>query len=289
MTASCVSSSHPIASAPDAGAPSVPARETWYVATSAGTRAMTLDELDEALERGEVDTSTPLWIPGMAEWEALGSVANLEDGPPLECTPGAMLEYGLDAERARADSDGSVRAGASDMRDYDPFSFPPPAPNIPDPNGALWASILPSTPHTGARRSIEPWWRGDGRLPWVGLVLSATFVLCLSLLAVARPHVPAPAHDELRVETRALASQPSLASERSTLSTPEAAPAASSEEEAASAREATGAASALVRYDEPERTPPALAVRTRIEPAVGKRKASPRAAVKKRAARRVPR
>jgi hypothetical protein len=317
MTASCVSSSHRIASAPDAGAPSVPARETWYVATSSGTRAMTLDELDEALERGEVDTSTPLWIPGMAEWEALGSVANLEDGPPLECTPGAMLEYGLDAERALADSDGSVRAVASDMRDYDPFSFPPPAPNIPDPNGALWASILPSTPHTGARRSIEPWWRGDGRLPWVGLVLSGTFVLCLSLAALVRPYSSASADEVLRAETRALAPQPSLASERSALSTPvalglpatsiaevsageasadevatseeaavsaEATPAAAGEE-AASAREATGAASALVRYDEPERTPRALAVRTPLEQAVGKRKMSARAAVKKRAAR----
>jgi hypothetical protein len=301
MIARCVSSSPALASAPDLGAPSVPARETWYVATSSGTRAMTLDELDEALERGEVDTSTPLWIPGMAEWEALGSVANLEDGSPLECTPGAMLEYGLDAERALAEGDGSLRSAASDMRDYDPFSFPPPATNIPDANGALWASILPSTPHTGARRSIEPWWRGDSRLPWVGLMLSGTVVLCLSLLGV-RLQASAPAGEALRAETRALAPEPAQAregSERAVL----AAEAASAEEavpaEEATSAEATsaeggpaavpGAASALIRYDEPERTPRALAASTRAKQAVGKLEPSPRGAAKKRVARRVAR
>src|SRR5687768_18201388 len=53
---------------------------------------------------------------------SLGMVANLEDGPPLECTPGKMLEYGLDAERALQSEDGSVRPSVDDIRDYDPFS-----------------------------------------------------------------------------------------------------------------------------------------------------------------------
>lgn len=252
MIANCAALSLAIVSAPDSAGPSVPALETWYVATTSGTRAMTLDELDEALARGEVDTTTPVWIPGMSEWEALGMVANLEDGPPLECTPGKMLEYGLDAERAHQNEDGSLRPSVGDIRDYDPFAFPPPADNIPDPNRALWASILPPSAeptHTGIRMRVEPWWKLEGRMPWVGLMLSGTFVLCLSLLGVARLLFAAPAVAEVRAATLALMPSPALEVELEPAAAlpPGAAPLMAS---APPAPEGTNEPPTLVRYEE---------------------------------------
>jgi hypothetical protein len=279
--------SHAIASVPDAGAPSVPA-ETWYVATSSGTRAMTLDELDDALDRGELDASTRLWIPGMSEWEALGTVANLEDGPPLECTPGAMLEYGLDAERAAHSEDGSVRPGAGDIRDYDPFSFPPPAQNIPDPNGALWASILPPAPeptHAAAGLRVQPWWRAEGRMPWLGLMLGGSFVLCMSLLGIGRLLFATPA---AAVGTTTLAHAPQAAA-LVTAAPPGAALSPASEEPTSlekSVADAPIQAPTLVRYEEPESAPPAVAASaSRADKSVVKRKPAARTTPKKRAQR----
>jgi GYF domain 2 len=286
MIANCTASTHAIASAPEQVAPSVALVETWYVATRSGTQAMTLDELDEALASGEVDTSTRLWIPGMTEWEALGSVANLEDGPPLECTPGAMLEYGLDAERALSSEAGSGRPIVGDIRDYDPFSFPPPVDDIPDPNRALWASILPPTAvsptavsptavsptavstHTRARLRVEPWWRVEGRAPWIGLVLSGTFVLCLSLLGVARLLSAAPRAAPSPAATMAFA----LAAQ-APASPPVSAPAAAFDAVSNSIQAGSGAP-ARVRYEEPESAHPELETR------------APHAPTKSRASRR---
>jgi hypothetical protein len=287
MIANCAALSLAIVSAPDPAAPWVPALETWYVATTAGTRAMTLDELDEALARGEVDTSTPVWIPGMSEWEALGMVANLEDGPPLECTPGKMLEYGLDAERALQSEDGSVRPSVGDIRDYDPFSFPPPADNIPDPNRALWASILPASlepTHTGIRMRVEPWWRLEGtKMPWIGLMLSGTFVLCMSLLGVARLLFaePAPAH----VRAATLTLQPSSA--------PELGPAAALEPGAAPVDasasltpQSSNAPPTLVRYEEAPSAPEKAAARPEVRVRKATRERTPAArAARSRASR----
>jgi hypothetical protein len=268
MIANCAALSLAIASAPDPAAPWVPALETWYVATSSGTRAMTLDELDEALARGEVDTSTPVWIPGMSEWEALGMVANLEDGPPLECMPGKMLEYGLDAERALQSEDGSVRPSVGDIRDYDPFSFPPPADNIPDPNRALWASILPPSAeptHTAIRLRVEPWWKVEGRMPWVGLMLSGTFVLCMSLLGVARMLFAEPSEATVRAATLTL--QPSPAPEPAAVLPLGAAPVDPS---ASLAPEASNEPPTLVRYEEA----PSAPVKAVASPEVRVRKAT---------------
>jgi GYF domain 2 len=288
MLANCSVSNHTIASAPEQGPSSLPALETWYVATSSGTRAMTLDELDEALACGQVDASTRVWIPGMSEWEALGSVASLEDGPPLECTPGAMLEYGLDAERALQKDEGSISPSVGDIVDYDPFAFPPPSEDIPDPNRALWASIHPPVPEPIAkagRLSVEPWWRADRRMPWVGLIVSATFVLCMSVLGVARQLFAAPApaavaEVALRAERLSLAPQPAATPEPSAKAIT---PAPVAERSAPSV--AVGAASALVRYDEPDGAPSARAASASLERGVGKRTRAPRAVVKKRGLR----
>jgi hypothetical protein len=292
MTLNTAALSHAITSAPDVGAPPVPVLEVWYVATRSGTRAMTLDELDEALERGELDYSTQLWIPGMAEWEALGTLANLEDGPPLESRPGAMLEYGLDAERATHAEDGSVRPGAGDIRDYDPFSLPPPSRDTPDPNGALWASILPAPRETPAVQTSDVRrrrWRLEGRAPWAGLLVTGTALLCLSLLGIARLLFVAPTRGELHAATLTLVPEPRLeASSGAPLAAPEVPveePGFPAEAVESGAPFAQSRAPARVRYDEPERAPAAAApARARAEKGQSKRKAS-RAQQDKRTAR----
>jgi hypothetical protein len=290
MTANCAAPSLAIASAPDPAAPGVPALETWYVATTSGTRTMTLDELDAALARGEVNTSTPVWIPGMSEWEALGMVANLEDGPPLECTPGKMLEYGLDAERALQSEDDSVRPSVDDIRDYDPFSFPPPVDNIPDPNRALWASILPppaEPTHSAIPLQGERLSKVERRMPWVGLMLSGTVVLCMSLLGVARVLFAEPSAT-VRATTLTLQPSPALGPRPAAALPPGAAPIDPS---ASLAPEGSNEPPTLVRYEEatsaPKKASTSPEVRVRkatrqLEPARGRRSQASRAAARRR-------
>jgi hypothetical protein len=291
MTANCAAPSLAIASAPEPAAPWVPALETWYVATTSGTRTMTLDELDDALAQGEVDTSTPVWIPGMSEWEALGMVANLEDGPPLECTPGKMLEYGLDAERALQSEDGSVRPSVGDIRDYDPFSFPPPVDNIPDPNRALWASILPPPAepvHSAICSQVEPRSKVEGRMPWVGLMLGATVVLCTSLLGVARVLFAEPSAATVRAATLTLQPSPALEPGPAAALPPGAVPI---EPSASLAPEGSNEPPTLVRYEEAPSAPkeastsPEVRVRKatrQLEPARGRRSRASRSAARRR-------
>lgn len=289
MIANCAALSLAIASVPEPAAPCVPVLETWYVATLSGTRAMTLDELDEALLCGEVDTSTPVWIPGMSEWEALGTVANLEDGPPLECTPGKMLEYGLDAERALQSDNHGVRPSVGDITDYDPFSFPPPADNIPDPNRALWASIQPPSAepaYAGVRMRLEPWWKVEGRMPWIGLMLSGTFVLCMSLLGAARLLFAEPTPANVRAATATLQPSPAPELRPAAVSPPGPGPVDAS---SSVAPERSNHAPVLVRYEEaPPAPPPAAAspeVRAR-EATPELQPAAPRARGSRAAARR---
>lgn len=56
-----------------------PTHSVWHVFTEVGTQVMTLGALETALRRGDVSLSTLVWIPGMAEWEPLGEVANLQN------------------------------------------------------------------------------------------------------------------------------------------------------------------------------------------------------------------
>ena len=140
-----------IASAPAESAPAPASSETWYVATTAGVRVLSLDALEHALASGEVDLTTPVWIPGMAEWETLGSVANLEDGPPLDQGPGVPPYHSGPA---------SVRVEAvAPSASIGPLSEALPDSDPSDPNHALWASIAPraSRPvQSGIWRRIDP-------------------------------------------------------------------------------------------------------------------------------------
>ena len=171
-------------------APVLPSNETWYVATKAGVRTLCLDELERELASGELDVSTPVWIPGMAEWESLGSVANLEDGSPLAQGPGippyhvasrapgmaevdAAVDADVDVEVARAPSAVSIAC---------PLSEALPQSDPSDPNHALWASLSPR-----ASRPVQSgiWRRVDltpaaPRQPWR---TPARQLLCATLLA----------------------------------------------------------------------------------------------------------
>ena len=65
---------------------------TWHVWTRAGVVPMTLDELDQAFQRGEVDAKTRVFTSGMSAWDTLGALANLDDpGGEGECCRAAEL------------------------------------------------------------------------------------------------------------------------------------------------------------------------------------------------------
>ncbi len=113
--------------------------ETWYVTTASGVSVLTLHDLERALASGEIDATTPVWIPGMAEWEALGHVANLEDGPPVSQGPGVPPPY----DSRRAPGSASVRPPARNEIVEGPLSRALAEGDPSDPNGALWASTLP--------------------------------------------------------------------------------------------------------------------------------------------------
>lgn len=154
-------------------APVLPSDEIWYVATAAGVRALCLDELERELASGELDVSTPVWIAGMAEWESLGSVANLEDGSPLDQGPGTPPHHAARRAPGRVDVEGaalepSAKRAAGSLFDGLPASDPS------DPNHALWASLSPrasrpvqsgiwrridSTPPGQRRRRAPPAWQ----------------------------------------------------------------------------------------------------------------------------------
>jgi hypothetical protein len=51
---------------------------TWLVKTRGGIHTCTLDELDLAFQRGQIDASTPVFTAGMTEWQTLGVMADLE-------------------------------------------------------------------------------------------------------------------------------------------------------------------------------------------------------------------
>lgn len=64
-------------SAPDQNGDSV--FDVWSVAVSPDDiRRMTVDQMDEALDAGAIDTETLVWRPGMREWSPLRKVAGLD-------------------------------------------------------------------------------------------------------------------------------------------------------------------------------------------------------------------
>ena len=161
-----------------ASAPVPPPNEIWYVATTAGVRTLCLDELERELASGELDVNTPVWIPGMAEWESLGSVANLEDGSPLDQGPGVPPYHAAGSVpglvEVAAPEPGAIADG--------PLSEALPPSDPSDPNHALWASLSPraSRPvQSGIWRRVDLA-RATERQPWAS---SARQLLCATILA----------------------------------------------------------------------------------------------------------
>jgi hypothetical protein len=56
---------------------------TWFVVRAGQVRRMSLDELDAAFALEQIDGSTPVWTRGMAGWERLAVVADLDAEPSL--------------------------------------------------------------------------------------------------------------------------------------------------------------------------------------------------------------
>jgi hypothetical protein len=92
-----------------------PGAEVWYAVTEAGVRGMMLDELEAACACGQLDATTP----------ALGIVANVEDGPPLESRPAQVLEYGVNAVHTGASEPLDNRAPAASAARRDPCQSGP--------------------------------------------------------------------------------------------------------------------------------------------------------------------
>ena len=76
----------------------------WLVQTPAGIVSMTLDQLDVAFQRGDIDADTRVVTAGMSTWQTLGAVAGLDDPaekdgeaasagaePPLELIAGGSF------------------------------------------------------------------------------------------------------------------------------------------------------------------------------------------------------
>jgi hypothetical protein len=163
---------------------------TWFVKTGKGILSMSLDELDQAFQTGEVDAATAVFTSGMEAWDTLGHVANLNESRPED---GAAPEQITD-----------IGAEEIDPEPSDGGSFAPTTTGVFGPDGAPWASIVPpdGEGHTAVRRSpgFVPYAirRAAGRLadlhasvrrvhprlgavgPWLfGAVLSAVFVFSL--------------------------------------------------------------------------------------------------------------
>lgn len=164
---------------PMASAPALPSNEIWYVATNAGVRTLCLDELERELASGALDVSTPVWIPGMAEWESLGSVANLEDGSPLDQGPGIPPYHA--ASRVPG-LDEVVAPEPSAVSSAGPLSEALPESDPSDPNHALWASLSSRSSRpvqSGIWRRVEPTQAAQNK-PWT---TPARQLLCATLLA----------------------------------------------------------------------------------------------------------
>jgi hypothetical protein len=114
---------------------------TWFVKTGAGIQSLTLDELDEKFQRGEVSARTPVFTSGMTAWDTLGAIADLEDAATSvpAAVPSARIVEDL-AEALPEPSDGG--------------SFPPMVAGVFGSDGPPWASSAPEKEgHTLVRRS----------------------------------------------------------------------------------------------------------------------------------------
>jgi hypothetical protein len=64
------------------------AEELWSILLPSGEiRKGTLDQLDEAFNAGQIQSTTPVLAPGATTWSTLGALAGLEDAPAPQQQP----------------------------------------------------------------------------------------------------------------------------------------------------------------------------------------------------------
>jgi hypothetical protein len=115
--------------------------ERWLVWDGKDVRSLTLDELDEAFQRGDIGPATKVFTSGMSTWQTLGVLANLDDA-------GNDLERPAQQPAPARASTGTVR------RPAEQGSIPPLNLGIPAQLGAKWwhATALTPQPITGVQR-----------------------------------------------------------------------------------------------------------------------------------------
>lgn len=157
---------HESAQALEACPPSPSSEGTWLVKTASGVHTCTLDELDLAFERGQIDASTPVFTLGMTEWQTLGVVADL-DAPAVNDTVAPAAVAPPEPSRPRNVTPPPralpppLSAVAPPPRRVTPppladgKSFPPTSTAVFGNGASVWASITPPAPdlQTGVRRN----------------------------------------------------------------------------------------------------------------------------------------
>ncbi len=170
---------------------------TWFVKTRTGVLALSLDELDRRYQRGEVHAQSYVFTSGMAAWDRLGAIADLD---------------GRAASDEAAPPPEAFCAGAHVITPeaMDDVTLPPMTNGVFGTDGPSWASIAApdNEVHTVVRRSaaVVPYsirqaagtladYAASLRLshprlaaagPWLfGAALSGIFILSLYQIGVA--------------------------------------------------------------------------------------------------------
>ncbi|HTV19815.1 MAG TPA: GYF domain-containing protein [Polyangiaceae bacterium] len=216
----------------------------WMVKTRSGVRTWSLDELDAAFQRNEVDANTYVFTSGMTEWTPLGVIANLEAAAAND-TDVVLEDDEGDAPdnhaRTTPTEPPRSRPVATPAALADGGSFAPTSVSMFGDGGAsMWASITTPNPElqTGLRfqsavlpfrvrralgklldvlsrqRAEHPRWAAAG--PWLfGAALSGIFIVSLYGLAntPAASRLPARSVDSAVAATASDSDAPSRASD----------------------------------------------------------------------------
>lgn len=171
---------HESARAVETVPPSPPISEgTWLVKMRGGILTWTLDELDLAFQRGQIDAATPVFTAGMTEWQTLGVVADLPapslaDGGSFPPTSSAVLAPGAFEWTSIATPTADLQTGVRRSARVVPFRVRRGLGSVLDFLSNVMAHL----------RDVHPRWATVG--PWLfGAGLSGIFVFALYQLANA--------------------------------------------------------------------------------------------------------
>lgn len=119
-----------------------PIEGTWFVKTRTGILALSLDELDRRYQRGEVDAQSRVFTAGMAAWDRLGAIADLDAAA-------------ASSEAAPAPDPFAAGAHVITPEAMDDVTLPPMTNGVFGTDGPSWASIAApdNEVHTVVRRS----------------------------------------------------------------------------------------------------------------------------------------